>query len=371
MYPDAYEVGAAQPGRPDPVRGAQRARGRARRAHLRRLAGPRGADAGARDAPVHRGLAPPGRRPSMSSASASPPNSATPTCSPRWTSRASPCDAADRDRRRTPSCVAGGHAAFNPEPIAEFIDAAVLGDGEQAVLADHRARRGRGRPTGARGAGGSCCCGWPGPVVSTSRRSTTSTTTPTAAIAAVAPNRPGVPWRVSKHTLMDLDEWPYPKAPLVPLAETVHERMSVEIFRGCTRGCRFCQAGHDHPAGPRAQRRPGSPRWSTTASSAPASRRSACCRLSSADHSEIGEMAKGLADRYEGTQTSAVPAEHARGRLQHRPGQRTVPQRPSLRADVRAGGRQRAAAQGHQQDGHRGGPDPHRDRRPTPTAGGR
>ena len=42
---------------------------------------------------------------------------------------------------------------------------------------------------------------------------------------------------------MDLDAWPYPKKPLVPLAETVHERYSVEIFRGCTRGCRFCQAG--------------------------------------------------------------------------------------------------------------------------------
>ena len=66
---------------------------------------------------------------------------------------------------------------------------------------------------------------------------------PDGRIQRVVPNRPGVPWRVAKHTVMDLDEWPYPKQPLVPLAETVHERYSVEIFRGCTRGCRFCQAG--------------------------------------------------------------------------------------------------------------------------------
>src|SRR5205823_7313739 len=66
---------------------------------------------------------------------------------------------------------------------------------------------------------------------------------PDGRIQRVTPSRSGVPWRVGKHTVMDLDEWPYPKKPLVPLAETVHERYSVEIFRSCTRGCRFCQAG--------------------------------------------------------------------------------------------------------------------------------
>ena len=61
--------------------------------------------------------------------------------------------------------------------------------------------------------------------------------------SAVEPRYPDVPERVEKRTVADLAEWPYPKRQLVPLTEVVHDRLNVEVFRGCTRGCRFCQAG--------------------------------------------------------------------------------------------------------------------------------
>jgi radical SAM superfamily enzyme YgiQ (UPF0313 family) len=118
----------------------------------------------------------------------------------------------------------------------------------------------------------------------------------------VAPNRSGVPWRVSKHTVTDLDEWPYPKQPLVPLAETVHERMSVEIFRGCTRGCRFCQAGMiTRPVRERSITGIGA--MVERGLAATGFEEVGLLSLSSADHSEIAAIAKGLADRYEGTNT--------------------------------------------------------------------
>ena len=199
-----------------------------------------------------------------------------------------------------PLVIVGGHAAFNPEPIADFIDAAIVGDGEQAVLqvtdviADWKAA---GRPGGreellrrlAR----------TGNVYVPSFYDVSYL--PDGRIRRVAPIESGVPWRIAKNTVMDLDEWPYPKQPLVPLAEAVHERMSVEIFRGCTRGCRFCQAGMiTRPV--RERTITGVGEMVERGLAATGFEEVGLLSLSSADHSEIGAIAKGLADRYEGEQ---------------------------------------------------------------------
>jgi radical SAM family uncharacterized protein len=150
-----------------------------------------------------------------------------------------PVRAAER-RPEDPLVVIGGHCAFNPEPLADFVDVVVLGDGEEVV----------GEITAVVGAwirGGRAdrdhvlrdLAQLPGVYVP----SLYDVTYDGPYIAAVTPRHPDVPGVVDKRTVADLGEWPYPKRQLVPLTEVVHDRLSVEVFRGCTRGCRFCQAG--------------------------------------------------------------------------------------------------------------------------------
>ena len=216
-----------------------------------------------------------------------------------------------RDRTDAdPVVLAGGHAAFNPEPIADFIDAAVLGDGEEAVLeitAIVRAWKAAGGPGGRDEL-----------LLRLARTEAVYVPRfydveylPDGRIQRVVPNRPDVPFRVHKRTTMDLDAWPYPRKPLVPLAETVHERYAVGVFRGCTGGCRFCQAGMIT--------RPVRERSITTVAQMVSDGLAfsgfsevGLLSLSSADHSEIGDMCSGLAERLGSNVSLSLPSTRVR-----------------------------------------------------------
>ncbi|MFN8025908.1 MAG: TIGR03960 family B12-binding radical SAM protein [Acidimicrobiia bacterium] len=145
------------------------------------------------------------------------------------------------DRRpEHPVVVAGGHCVFNPEPMADFVDAFVIGDGEEAIgeiteVVGAWKRGGRA----SREAVLRELATIPGVYVP----SMYEVEYDGPAIAEVRPRFPDVPDVVEKRTVADLADWPYPKQQLVPLIEVVHDRLNVEVFRGCTRGCRFCQAG--------------------------------------------------------------------------------------------------------------------------------
>ncbi len=141
-----------------------------------------------------------------------------------------------------PLVAAGGHCTFNPEPLADFVDLFVVGDGEEVVseiteiVADWKAG---GRSPGSRARVLRELAKVPGVYVP----SMYQVAYDGERLVGVTPRFADIPERVEKRTVADLGAWPYPKHQLVPMTEVVHDRLNVEIFRGCTRGCRFCQAG--------------------------------------------------------------------------------------------------------------------------------
>jgi radical SAM family uncharacterized protein len=141
-----------------------------------------------------------------------------------------------------PLVIVGGPQADNPEPLAEFVDLVVIGDGEHslaAILGACREYRRDGVP----------------------RRETIPLLArrfpwiyapnlydvhyqPDGTIAGVLPKIDGLPRRIARCPTPDFDEVPVPERPLVPWVETVHDRIAIEIMRGCPQLCRFCHAGY-------------------------------------------------------------------------------------------------------------------------------
>jgi radical SAM family uncharacterized protein len=206
-----------------------------------------------------------------------------------------------------PIVLVGGHAAYNPEPLAPFVDAAVMGDGEEvAVEVDAVVAAWKREREAAAGAAPDRhellrrLAGVEGVYIPAFYQ---PRYTDDGRLKATVATEPGVPPRVPKRTVQDLEQWPYPQKQLVPMTETVHERFSVEIFRGCTRGCRFCQAGMI--TRPVRERKPETiQRLVEDGVKDTGFEEVGLLSLSSADHSAIGNVARDLADEYEGTVTS-------------------------------------------------------------------
>ena len=148
-----------------------------------------------------------------------------------------------------PFIIAGGPCAYNPEPLADFIDLFVIGEGEEVLgeLLDlHKQWSGTDKGT-SRADFLRQAAGIQGIYVPSLYQVNYKEDGSLASVEPLTENNnlleTPIPVRVTKRLLKNFDEAPFPVKPVVPNLGAVHDRMMLEVFRGCTRGCRFCQAG--------------------------------------------------------------------------------------------------------------------------------
>ena len=139
-----------------------------------------------------------------------------------------------------PIVVAGGPCAFNPEPLADFIDAFMIGDGEDVMTELNRVILERKEKGLSREECLKNLAKLEGVYVPSLYQVTYHED---GTVASVEPTCPEAPASVKKRVVTDLNHTYYPEEFPVPYTEVVFDRIMLEIMRGCTRGCRFCQAG--------------------------------------------------------------------------------------------------------------------------------
>lgn len=152
-----------------------------------------------------------------------------------------PLRTADR-RAQDPLIIAGGPVVFNPEPVADFMDVFIIGDGEETAVEVAETYKEMREDHASRPEILQELAHIPGVYVPSLYRIERDAGTGFQIVAG--PIVSGIPFPVQRRILMDIENYPYPSDIVVPFTEIVHDRVSIEIMRGCQVGCRFCQAGY-------------------------------------------------------------------------------------------------------------------------------
>lgn len=203
-----------------------------------------------------------------------------------------------------PIVIAGGGCAYNPEPLADFIDLFVIGEGEEVLLEiislyKFCKAEGIGRREFLKKA-----CRIQGVYVPSLYKISYNVDNTIKQIAPID----GAPDKVQKRIIQNFDKSYFPTSPIVPYLGVVHDRITLEVMRGCTRGCRFCQAGFVYrPVRERSAQRLA--KEAKTSIENTGHEEVSLTSLSTGDYSEVAKLVCELSEDFEGTGVSlAVPS---------------------------------------------------------------